>query len=93
MTDDFVGRNPHARTSDHGRDTLTVEALACLLEGRPVFWPVRLAVTVPGIRPLRMTLVGATTLPNEADGVWLLSGTVIGEAAEWWWSPERRLLP
>lgn len=76
------------------------EDLMGLLEGRHAATEIRLAVALPGLAPVEMSVAGVVTpkslgLPGAeaAPVAWLLSGTVTGEASPWWWSPHRRQQP
>lgn len=84
-----------------GKAAMTNEELATLLEGLHRHADARLAVALPGMPPVEMTIVGAASgkslgLPlggGLPGAVWLLSGAVIGPLPPWWWLPRHRHQP
>jgi hypothetical protein len=80
------------------------DELAALLEGCHRRAEVRLAVALPGLTPVEMTVAGITATKNllmipghvgdpVPGTVWLLSGIITGPLSPWYWHPEHRRLP
>ncbi len=74
---------------------MTNDELTTLLEGLDLRAEAQLAVALPGLPPLGMTITGAVTgkslqlSPHCAtpNSVWLLSGMVTHPIPPWWWLP------